>query len=208
MAVTRLHRGEDRFDFFPVAEKFQHTNPQRPLLVGIGGGLGHDISAPRARYPDLPGCLILQDLPRVIDQIKELGPGIEVMGYDFFTPQPVKGARAYYMRTVLHDWPDKQAQAILERIREAIDPDSILLINENDLPESNVSLYSAEIDFSTMALLSSLERTQRQWEDLLVEAGFEVVRVWIPRTQVAASAVLFEAFPRRNSKSRDWLNSD
>lgn len=197
MAVTRLHRGEEWFEFFPVMEKFQHTDRQRPLLIDIGGGLGHDISAFRARYPDLPGRLILQDLPVVIDQVTELGAEIDAMKYDFFTPQPVKGARAYYMRTVLHDWPDKQARAILENIREAMDPDSMLLLNENNLPESNVTLYSAEIDFSMMALFASLERTQKQWEELLESAGFEVVHVWKPQTQVAASAILFEAVPKK-----------
>lgn len=197
MAVVRLHRGEEWFEFFPVMEKFQQADSQSPLLVDIGGGLGHDISAFRARYPDLPGRLILQDLPVVIDQITELGPEIDTMKYDFFTPHPGKGARAYYMRTVLHDWPDKQARAILENIREAMKPDSMLLLNENDPPESDVTLYSAEIDFSMMALFSSLERTQKQWEELLESAGFEVVHVWKQQTQVAASAILFEAVPKK-----------
>jgi hypothetical protein len=29
--------------------------------------------------------------------------------HDFFTAQPVKGARAYYFRHVFQDWPDARA---------------------------------------------------------------------------------------------------
>jgi hypothetical protein len=41
---------------------------------------------------DVKGKLILQDRPEVLDDIKkDLGAGIEKMGHDFFTPNPVKG---------------------------------------------------------------------------------------------------------------------
>lgn len=62
------------------------------MLVDIGGGSGHDLELFRQRYPDIPGRLILQDLPMVIQDYKDgLNKGIEAMEYDFFTPQPVKG---------------------------------------------------------------------------------------------------------------------
>jgi hypothetical protein len=51
---------------------------------------------------------LLEGLPQVVNKVSEACPGIEVLGYDFFTAQPVKSARAYYLRTVLHDWPDTQ----------------------------------------------------------------------------------------------------
>jgi hypothetical protein len=37
---------------------------------------------------------------------------MEVMGYDFFTPGPVKGAEAY-LQMVLHDWPGTECEKIL-----------------------------------------------------------------------------------------------
>lgn len=48
----------------------------------------------RERHNDLPGRLILQDLPETINSIEKALPGIEPMIYDFFGPQPVIGESA------------------------------------------------------------------------------------------------------------------
>ena len=62
------------------------------LLVDVAGGLGHDVGKFHARFSKLPGKCILQDLPETIAQVKKNPPpGVELMEYDFFTPQPVKG---------------------------------------------------------------------------------------------------------------------
>ena len=50
---------------------------------------------PRSKFPEAPGRLILQDLPVVIDAIKELPSKIERMPHDFHTEQPVKGKFLY-----------------------------------------------------------------------------------------------------------------
>ncbi|KAK6851072.1 hypothetical protein PG987_000706 [Apiospora arundinis] len=53
------------------------------------------------------GQLVLQELPEVIAAATAKGVGadgrIKLQTHDFFTPQPVKGARVYFMRTILHD---------------------------------------------------------------------------------------------------------
>ncbi|MCJ1455699.1 hypothetical protein MMC28_006055 [Mycoblastus sanguinarius] len=118
------------------------------------------------------------------------------MTHDFFKPQPVKGAKAYYLRMVLHDWPDKQARKILESIRGSMTKESILLINENVISESNVPLYSAEMDLSMMAMFSALDRTRAQFKDLLESSGFELVHVWTPKVVVSGSGTLFEVVLR------------
>jgi hypothetical protein len=86
----------------------------------------------------------VQDLPIVIESLKpgDLPEGIEAQAHDFFKPQPVKGANAYYLAAVLHDWPDKQALQILGQIREAMRKKSVVLINENALPERGVPLMA------------------------------------------------------------------
>ena len=194
MGISRAHRGEEWFDFYPVEKKlFQGLDRSRVLLVDIGGGLGHDLVAFKNRFSDPPGYLVLQDLPGVIDSIKDLPSGIKAIPHDFFTSQPVKNAKVYYLRTILHDWPDKQAREILGSIRVSMGNDSILLINENVLPESNVPLYSAELDVSMMALFSSLDRTRPQFQSLLDSAGFQVVNIWTPKMMVPGSGTLFEA---------------
>ena len=198
MQLTRLERGKSWFDFYPVEENFQQADKDTPLLVDVGGGLGFDVAEFHIRFPNLQGQLILQDLPAAIDNVKDLSSDIKVMKYDFFTPQPIKGARAYYLRQILHDWPDKQSRQILEIIRDAMSPESVLLVNENDLPAENATLYSANIDLSMMALFSSMERTQAQWVELVESAGFDVVNVWKADVLVASGANLIEAVCRKS----------
>ena len=60
------------------------------LMVDVGGGRGHDLLELAKRKGPEHGRLILQDLPEVIADAPELEL-VESMGYDFFTPQPVKG---------------------------------------------------------------------------------------------------------------------
>jgi hypothetical protein len=198
MGMSRTGRTQRWFDFFPVEEKLRVESPSAPLLVDVGGGLGHDLIALRQHHPNLPGKLILQDIPVVIDSIQEPLPGdIQAMKHDFFASQPVKDAKAYYLARVLHDWPDKQAHVILSNIREAMGPGSILLINESVLAESKVPLYSASGDLIMMANFSSLERTQTQFDALLNGAGLKLVRVWTAKDMAPGSGILLEAVPKK-----------
>ena len=82
------------FEIFPVAEKITtglRSGPLDVLMVDIGGSHGHDLLRFKERHNDLPGRVILQDLPETIDSIKLPLPGIEPMVHDFFKPQYVIG---------------------------------------------------------------------------------------------------------------------
>lgn len=194
MSLNKENRGESWFDFFPVTEKFGGNAKGRPLIVDIGGNTGVDVSDFRRAYPDLPGKMVLADLPSVIDDIKSpLPAGVEAIRYDMFTPQPVRGARAYYLRTVLHDFPERQAVQILGRIREAMAEDSMLLINENTIPEVGAPLPSLQYDMIMMASFAALERTEEQWRQLLESNGFRLVKVWRPKVHNVERHALFEA---------------
>lgn len=197
MTGAQEHRSEDWFDLYPVAENLDVSHsPDRALLVDIGGGVGHDLVVFKKRFPELPGKLILQDLPQVIDDIKTpLPDGITAMKHNFFDAQPVRGAKAYYMRTVLHDWPDKQALVALSHIREAMSEDSVLFIHEHTIPAgANVPPLAATLDFHMMEVFSSLERTEKQWVTLLEKAGFKVAKVYNYKSQPdTIPSALFEA---------------
>lgn len=81
----------DMFDFRTMREPVERE-PDRPFIVDVGGGRGQALLAIREHCGGtFGGRLVLQDLPIVIDSLKEqqLG-GIEPMKYDIFTPQPVK----------------------------------------------------------------------------------------------------------------------
>ncbi|KAF2757846.1 S-adenosyl-L-methionine-dependent methyltransferase [Pseudovirgaria hyperparasitica] len=156
-----------------------------PLLVDIGAGLGSDALAFRARFPDLPGPVILQDLPAVVSSITTpLPPGILVLGHDMFAPQPpiARHARAYYLRSVLVDWPDAQVLQVLRHVRDAMGPESVVLVNEYLMPEEEegerVGNAVAAIDLIQMSLFGGLVRTERQWGDVVRRAGLRVKKVW------------------------------
>ncbi|KAJ6102110.1 hypothetical protein N7486_004537, partial [Penicillium sp. IBT 16267x] len=199
MAMSFRRRGKDWFDVFPVADRLRVPGSADPLLVDIGGGQGEDLKKFKTRFPTMPGKLFLQDLPAVAQGAQDLPAGIEVQSHDFFQVQPVKNAKVYFMRTVLHDWPDKQAAQILGRVRDAMDTDSILLISETMLPESGALLSSVLSDMQMMGSFASLERTEAQWRALLEQAGLELVQTWLPdecdgsAESLAEQPALFEA---------------
>ncbi|KAL2847007.1 S-adenosyl-L-methionine-dependent methyltransferase [Aspergillus pseudodeflectus] len=193
MSTCPGNLGQDWFEYYPVKERLRVDDPSHVLFVDIGGNTGGDVATFKKRFPDLPGRVILQDLFSVIEGAQTSPAGVESMGHDFFTPQPVKGAKAYYLRLVIHDWPDKQAKIILEHIRDAMAPDSILLLNETLVPESGVPLYDAEMDMTMMVVFGSLNRSEAQFLELLDAVGFEVARVCKPEVVIPGSTALFEA---------------
>lgn len=203
MTLSFRRRGKDWFEFFPAEERLRVSSSTDPLIVDVGGGLGGDLKKFKERFSALPGKLILQDLPAVIEGAKDLPAGIEAQSHDFFQKQPVRDAKAYFMRTVLHDWPDRQAVQILGKLRDAMNGDSILLISETILPESGVLLPSVLSDMQMMGSFASLERTQEQWQTLLETAGFELIHVWLPDDcdrspgSLAEQPALLEARVRR-----------
>jgi hypothetical protein len=54
----------------------------------------------------------------------------EFVGGDFFKAIP-RGADAYRLKYILHDWDDEKSRAILGRIREAVAPSAKLLVVED-----------------------------------------------------------------------------
>lgn len=157
------------------------AKPDRPIVVDIGGSTGHDLEKFRLRNPGIPeGSLILQDLPDVVSGLKT-DPAIAVQPYDFFTPQPVKGARIYFMHNVLHDWPDDVATKILKNVAEGMEKGySKLLIHESLISTLKPLARVTTSDITMMACLSSKERTEAEWRDLIKEAGLQVVKIWRP----------------------------
>jgi demethylsterigmatocystin 6-O-methyltransferase len=84
------------------------------------------------------------------------------------------GARFYYLRSVLHDWPDDSCQAILSRLKDAMGPKSRILIEEMVLPNTGVDWAATHTDLTMMACFAARERTHDQWERLLDSAGLQM----------------------------------
>jgi hypothetical protein len=173
-------------DIFPAKERlldgFDNTDEAAVLLIDIAGGIGHYIDQFRANFPDARGRLVLQELPVIIAQAEAQGlhSRIEKMAYDFRTEQPLKGARAYYMHFVLHDWPDDECVKIASRVREAMKPGySKFLIHEHVVPEMDPDNEQTALDLIMLTGFASKERSAAQWHDLLEgRCGLRIVKIW------------------------------
>jgi hypothetical protein len=75
---------------YPVSEETKNWDPERPVYVNVGGGIGHQCAEFKEQYPQVPGRVILQDMPHSIAQALPT-PGVENMVHDFFEPQPIHG---------------------------------------------------------------------------------------------------------------------
>ncbi|KAL4964286.1 O-methyltransferase [Aspergillus stella-maris] len=163
-------------EWFPVQEQIL-TNwrggDDDTFFVDVAGGRGHDIKTFKHKFPNTKGKFVLEDLPHVIEQSVQ-GLDADKIAFDLFKPQPVKGARIYYMKFILHDWSDAQNIEILKHIREAMKPGySTLIIEEFILPDKDCPTLPAMWDWEMMVFLNSMERSEGHWRKLLSDAGFE-----------------------------------
>ena len=167
---------------FAFSEQAGEVTADSVSLVDVAGGHGQYLETLAKTNAGLKGRVILQDLPDVVAGVDRSKASFEVMGYDFFTPQTVVGARFYHLRRILHDWSDKESRDILLNQAKAFKRGySKLLLNENVLPEVGCGQREALLDLN-MIKLNGMERSRGQWESLLGSAGFRVVKIWAAET--------------------------
>lgn len=89
------------------------------------------------------------------------------------------GARAYYLRNILHDWSDENCVKILEQIKAAMIPGySKILINDLVVTDQKEGLFMTRSDMNMLALLGSMERSAKQWYQLIEAVGLVLVKIW------------------------------
>ena len=97
-------------------------------IIDVGGGVGH-IGAAIAKKVKPGVKVIVQDRPSVVEQGRKIyGDVIELQPHDFFQKEPISGAAVYYLRLILHDWPDTVCKTILGNIVPVMGPNSKILI--------------------------------------------------------------------------------
>jgi O-methyltransferase domain/Dimerisation domain len=142
-------------------------------VVDVGGGNGSLLITLLARRPGLSG--IVFDLPETVRDEDELAEaGIEFQAGSFFDRVP--SADVYVLGTVLHNWPDEQAGAILRTIRANAPPRARVLVLDlvvGSSPPPGVAWF----DLLGLALFGARERTESEWRSLLTNAGLEVEAV-------------------------------
>lgn len=149
------------------------------VVVDVGGGDGTFALALAERHSSLRQ-IIVQDVPAVVEQARagipeHLRDVIEPQAHDFFEPQPVEGASVYFLRKILHDWPDELAVKILRQLIPALKPGARVLINDHFMPPPGVlssfqDWNAMGQDLAMMALFNSKERNGPQWKELIARA--------------------------------------
>jgi hypothetical protein len=117
---------------------------------------------------------IVFDLPETVRDESVFGERLEFVPGSFFESVPPGGV--YLLVTILHDWDDESAAAILRTIREAARPGSRLIVLDAVVPPGNEPDGAKWLDLLMLALFEGRERNEEQWHELLEAGGFEAVR--------------------------------
>lgn len=137
-------------------------------MVDIGGGRGELLLEVQAAYPHLgEKDLIVQEFNTSIDSV----PGVRLMEWNYkeSAEQPVRGACVYSLQHILHNLPDLDAVALLQKISRAMGPDSRVLIIEYAKNLTYTSLHA-----SMIALYGGRERSAAEWRQIAGLTGLEV----------------------------------
>ncbi|KAL4734483.1 S-adenosyl-L-methionine-dependent methyltransferase [Aspergillus similis] len=178
-----LRPNRDWVDAFPIEAEIGSFNndshAEKVLLVDVGGGTGTQSAIFRKKLPHIKGRVIVQEIAEALIHVDAKAPdGIEFMEYDCFTPQPIMGAKFYYLRYVMHLWQDDKCVEALKMIISAMGPESRTIIDEVVIPACGVPWQAATQSILLTTALAGTERTLPQWEKLLEAAGLKILNIF------------------------------
>jgi O-methyltransferase/methyltransferase family protein len=154
--------------------------PRTGVVVDVGGGRGSLLGAILSRRPGMRGVLFergaVAEAAAADLAVAGLQARCEAVGGDFFSEIPA-GGDVYVLKKVLHDWQDKQARAILQACRAAMNQTARLLIAEFVLPNNDTPSAAKWLDLLMLVYAGGRERTEAEYGDLLASAGFSIGRV-------------------------------
>jgi SAM-dependent methyltransferase len=146
-------------------------------VVDVGGGHGAFLAALLERHQHVDGVLF--DRPHVLARASGMPAAAaarcRVVCGSFFEAVP-PGGDAYVLKSVLHDWEDAEALAILRVCRRALAPGATLLVIERDLGAPNADPDAKLNDLNMLVVPGGRERTRGEYGALLVQAGLECGR--------------------------------
>ena len=149
-------------------------------IIDVGGGHGALITAILNNTGNASG--ILFDAPQVVPGAQKriesngLSHRCEIVSGDFFEAVPA-GGDAYVLKWIIHDWDDEKSLRILKNIRKEIPLSGKLILIDCVVPESNEPHFSKFIDLNMLVMAGGKERTEKEFEALLSEAGFKLTRI-------------------------------
>jgi len=164
-------------------------------VMDVGGGNGLLLAEILKFHSKLSG--VLADQAHVLERARRRGflGGVlsersTMQDCDFFREIP-SGCRGYVMKSVLVDWSDEQACAILLNCRKTVPKDGAVLVVDFSLAEDDLSSRGKLADLIMLVLTGGRVRTIREYRDLLARCGFRLNQV-IP---VPGELSILEALP-------------
>ena len=106
------------------------------------------------------------------------------MQHNFFDPQPIYDASAFFIRQCVHNWPDQECIKIFRAFIPALEkcgPGTPLLINDTVLPKLGEKTRYEErllrqLDIAMLVVVNAKQRSENEFRSVLKEADerFEV----------------------------------
>jgi len=173
---------------------------QYPTVIDVGGGhgvLGAAIvnACPRTAVMVFDQPAVIASAPR--RSSAEGGPSLlTYVAGDFFESVP-PGGHAYVLKDIVHDWSDQEATTILRNCGLAMahtpGMEAKLLVVEKVIPPGNGSFPGKLTDITMLLISGGRERTANEYQTLLAQAGFTLMRIVATRSP----ASIIEAVPTR-----------
>lgn len=164
-------------------------------LMDVGGGNGILLASILKAHPKLRG--VLADQAHVLTRARERGflggeltARASFVDCDFFEAIPA-GARAYLMKSVIHDWDDERSLQILRNCRRAVPANGTLLLVEFSVGERNAPALGKVTDLIMLAVTGGKERTLEEYRALLAGGGFRLNKTFAATRDV----MVIEALP-------------
>jgi hypothetical protein len=150
-------------------------------LADVGGGNGTLLAAFLTAHPGLRGVVFdtaagVGDADRVLTAAG-VADRTEVVIGDMFVAAPP--ADAYVVKSVVHDWDDERATALLARVREAMPAHGRVFVVEPVLAADTAGLAAQfgvlMSDLNMLVCAGGRERTGEEFAALLAAAGLRLV---------------------------------
>ncbi|KAG1771420.1 O-methyltransferase-domain-containing protein [Suillus occidentalis] len=197
-----------------IASDYPWEQLETSTIVDCGGGEGGLVTAVLDAHPSFRA--IVQEMDNVAAltssimnarRPRDIESGtLKVEALDLFQSQPRIGNEySFILRHILHDWPDKEAAAILSNVAHALGSKSKILIvemvvvpnvnstattsaksflldgNDNDCVPSHFGSASKPVNAFSVhmtSLMNGCERSLREWESLINGCGLRITNVY------------------------------
>jgi hypothetical protein len=157
-----------------VAETFDFSGLE--TVVDVGGGKGALLAAVLQRHPHLTGTVF--DLEQAVAR-EPFDPALasrwSAVAGSFF--EEVPAADAYLLKSILHDWPDRECVEILTACRRSLRPGGAVIVVEAVLGRPGFEAEAAFSDLNMLVMPGGRERTEEQYAALFEAADLRLERV-------------------------------